>query len=189
MSEILEIKTLIETQGRAWEEYKRTNDELIKAKADGKVAEVKDDAIAEFKTRNGRPVYDGRGILPDVEVMDPELAKVVGGLYGKDLFFDFATKYRLANPEIAPAESICSAPTTITGSASVVDAPWMCEPTTTTVSRLVASSVDADCGTGSAGGVVSCAAAAWITANKARVRLLRNGAARRLKLCIVQSLL
>lgn len=36
MSEILEIKTLIETQGRAWEEYKRTNDELIKAKADGK---------------------------------------------------------------------------------------------------------------------------------------------------------
>lgn len=70
----------------------------------GKVAEVKDDAIAEFKTRNGRPVYDGRGILPDVEVMDPELAKVVGGLYGKDLFFDFATKYRLANPEIAPAE-------------------------------------------------------------------------------------
>lgn len=70
----------------------------------GKVAEVKDEAIAEFKTRNGRPVYDGRGILPDVEVMDPELAKVVGGLYGKDLFFDFATKYRLANPEIAPAE-------------------------------------------------------------------------------------
>ena len=36
MSEILEIKTLIEAQGRAWEEYKRTNDELIKAKADGK---------------------------------------------------------------------------------------------------------------------------------------------------------
>ncbi len=36
MSDILEIKTLIETQGRAWEEYKRTNDELIKAKADGK---------------------------------------------------------------------------------------------------------------------------------------------------------
>lgn len=70
----------------------------------GNVQEVKEEAIAEFKTRNGRPVYDGRGILPDVEVMDPELAKVVGGLYGKDLFFDFATKYRLAHPEIATAE-------------------------------------------------------------------------------------
>lgn len=70
----------------------------------GKVEEVKEEAIAEFKTRNGRPVYDGRGILPDVEVMDPELAKVVGGLYSKDLFFDFATNYRLKNPEIGPAE-------------------------------------------------------------------------------------
>ncbi|MBL7953102.1 MAG: S41 family peptidase [Flavobacteriales bacterium] len=70
----------------------------------GVVHEVKEEAIAEFKTRNGRPVYDGRGILPDVEVMDPELAKVVGGLYSKDLFFDFATKYRLSHPEIAPAE-------------------------------------------------------------------------------------
>ena len=70
----------------------------------GKVEEVKEEAIAEFKTRNGRPVYDGRGILPDVEVMDPELAKVVGGLYSKDLFFDFATNYRIKNAEIGPAE-------------------------------------------------------------------------------------
>ncbi|MGV3637241.1 MAG: S41 family peptidase [Flavobacteriales bacterium] len=70
----------------------------------GKVEEVKEEAIAEFKTRNGRPVYDGRGILPDVEVMDPELAKVVGGLYSKDLFFDFATAYRLKHGEIGPAE-------------------------------------------------------------------------------------
>jgi carboxyl-terminal processing protease len=70
----------------------------------GKVEEVKEAAIAEFKTRNGRPVFDGRGILPDVEVVDPELAKVVGGLYAKDLFFDFATKYRITHPEIGPAE-------------------------------------------------------------------------------------
>lgn len=36
MSDVLEIKKLIEDQGRAWEEFKRTNDEIIKAKADGK---------------------------------------------------------------------------------------------------------------------------------------------------------
>jgi carboxyl-terminal processing protease len=70
----------------------------------GKAIEVKEDAIAEFKTRNGRPVFDGRGILPDVAVEDPELAKVVGGLYSEDLFFDFATRYRLDHPEIDSAE-------------------------------------------------------------------------------------
>lgn len=70
----------------------------------GSVTEVREEAIAEFKTRNGRPVFDGRGILPDVDVMDPELAKVVGGLYSEDLFFDFATRYRLAHAEIPPAE-------------------------------------------------------------------------------------
>lgn len=36
MSEIIEIKTLIEKQGQAWEEHKKTNDEILKAKADGK---------------------------------------------------------------------------------------------------------------------------------------------------------
>jgi len=70
----------------------------------GRVVEVKEEAIAEFKTRNGRPVFDGRGVLPDVEVAEPELAKVVNGLYEKDLFFDFATQYRLTHEDIGPAE-------------------------------------------------------------------------------------
>jgi HK97 family phage major capsid protein len=34
---LLEIKGIIEKQGQAWEEHKKINDELIKAKADGKV--------------------------------------------------------------------------------------------------------------------------------------------------------
>lgn len=36
MSDVLEIKGLIEKQGQAWEEFKRTNNEIIAAKADGK---------------------------------------------------------------------------------------------------------------------------------------------------------
>jgi len=36
MSDILEIKSLIEAQGKAWEDHKKTNDALIAAKADGK---------------------------------------------------------------------------------------------------------------------------------------------------------
>jgi len=69
----------------------------------GKVTEVKEEAIAEFKTRNGRPVFDGRGILPDIVVEDAEPAKVVGGLFAGDVFFDFATRYRLSHPDIGPA--------------------------------------------------------------------------------------
>jgi carboxyl-terminal processing protease len=34
-------------------------------------------------------------------VVDPELAKVVGGLYQEDIFFDFATDYRTKNAELA----------------------------------------------------------------------------------------
>lgn len=36
MSDLSEIKSIIEAQGRAWDEFKATNDALIKAKADGK---------------------------------------------------------------------------------------------------------------------------------------------------------
>lgn len=70
----------------------------------GKVTEVQEDAIVEFKTRNGRPVFDGRGVMPDVQVTEPDLAKVVSGLFEKDLFFDFATEYRLKHADIGPAE-------------------------------------------------------------------------------------
>ena len=67
----------------------------------GKAVEVEEEKIAAFQTRNGRPVFDGRGILPDLAVEDPELAKVVGGLYQEDIFFDFATDYRAKNAELA----------------------------------------------------------------------------------------
>ncbi len=41
MSDLLEIKRIIEAQGKAWEDHKKANDELLKAKAEGKaVAEI-----------------------------------------------------------------------------------------------------------------------------------------------------
>ena len=36
MSDLSEVKNLIEAQGRAWEEYKKTNEAMLKAKAEGK---------------------------------------------------------------------------------------------------------------------------------------------------------
>ncbi len=43
-SALLEVKNLLDKQGQAWEEFKKTNDELIKAKADGK-------AVADLETK------------------------------------------------------------------------------------------------------------------------------------------
>lgn len=73
----------------------------------GKAMIKADSTILAFKTRGGRPVYDGRGIAPDVRVVEPELPKVVGGLYTADLFFDFANQYKWTHPTIAqPADFV-----------------------------------------------------------------------------------
>ena len=70
----------------------------------GKATVRTDTYLVAFTTRNGRTVYDGRGILPDVPVTEPELAKVVGGLYAEDILFDFATDYRRTHDSIGPPE-------------------------------------------------------------------------------------
>lgn len=50
MSEILEIKSLIEKQGQAWEAHKTTNDALIAAKADGKAVGDLEAKLAKLST-------------------------------------------------------------------------------------------------------------------------------------------
>ncbi|MFA5900344.1 MAG: phage major capsid protein [Hyphomicrobium sp.] len=50
MSEILEIKSLIEQQGKAWEDHKKTNDALIAAKADGKAVGDLEAKLAKITT-------------------------------------------------------------------------------------------------------------------------------------------
>jgi carboxyl-terminal processing protease len=60
---------------------------------DGSVGYVPDSLITEFKTKNGRKVYNGGGIQPDVKV-DPEvISNISYSLYSKNLLFDFATEY------------------------------------------------------------------------------------------------
>jgi carboxyl-terminal processing protease len=70
----------------------------------GKAVVKADSLIRNFKTRNGRPVIDGRGIAPDVMVTEPEMPKVVGGLFLADAFFDFANQYRWTHDSIAAPE-------------------------------------------------------------------------------------
>ena len=58
----------------------------------------------KFQTRNGRIVYGGGGIEPDVKVDRKELNNATKALFESDLIFRFTTDYYYAHPEIAPAK-------------------------------------------------------------------------------------
>jgi carboxyl-terminal processing protease len=59
----------------------------------------------EFKTKNGRSVYDGSGIYPDIFVKHDTYANVTQALIGKLLLFDYATKYRASHIKIGDART------------------------------------------------------------------------------------
>ena len=67
-------------------------------KDDGSVVKVADSLIHEFKTKDGRSVYDGSGIYPDIFVKPDHFANVTQALVGKLFIFDYATKYRETHP-------------------------------------------------------------------------------------------
>jgi len=67
---------------------------------DGSVVRVADSLIHEYKTKDGRSVYDGSGIYPDVFVNQEHFANITEALVGKLLIFDYATKYRNAHPAL-----------------------------------------------------------------------------------------
>jgi len=68
---------------------------------DGSVGIIPDSLIREFSTRNGRKVYDGGGIAPDIALEPEQISNIAISLYTKNLIFDYATLYTLnhaANP-------------------------------------------------------------------------------------------
>lgn len=72
---------------------------------DGSVGYVPDSLISEFSTRNGRKVYDGGGVRPDVEVEPEMLSNIAVSLYTKNFIFDFATKYAADHDSITAPEN------------------------------------------------------------------------------------
>lgn len=69
----------------------------------GSVEEVPDSLIQSFKTKNGRPVFDGRGVDPDVEVDPGTYSNITTALLLDHLIFNYATEYRHKNAEIVAA--------------------------------------------------------------------------------------
>ncbi len=72
--------------------------------ADGSVGKLPDSLKTAFKTKNGRVVYDGGGVDPDILIEAPRKAAITVSLASKSLIFDYALKYRSKNPTIKPAK-------------------------------------------------------------------------------------
>ncbi|MDR9419061.1 S41 family peptidase [Gracilimonas sp.] len=58
---------------------------------------VADSSKREFKTRNGRTVYEGRGIQPDIETGKEAPSILEVALMQQGMYFDFATKFESQN--------------------------------------------------------------------------------------------
>ena len=71
---------------------------------DGKSTKVPDSLISEFSTKNGRKVYDGGGIDPDVK-LEPELfSPITAALFTKFIIFDYANKFNREHDSIPQVE-------------------------------------------------------------------------------------
>lgn len=77
-----------------------------KRRSDGSVERVPDSLTHVFHTRQGRIVRDGGGIEPDILTEDSSKVDICYSLYVKNLFFDYATRYRLRHDTLpaAPAQ-------------------------------------------------------------------------------------
>ncbi len=68
---------------------------------DGSVGHIPDSLTSEFKTRNGRVVRDGGGIIPDTMTKDDRKLNIAYYIFAQNLYFEFVTQYVLKHPIIA----------------------------------------------------------------------------------------
>lgn len=67
-------------------------------KEDGTVEKFADSLKMEFKTKNGRKVFNGAGLDPDVEIQNDLLGPVAEALANSGLIFEYASEFCAANP-------------------------------------------------------------------------------------------
>jgi carboxyl-terminal processing protease len=67
---------------------------------DGKAIRTASTDYNAFKTRKGRTVYDGGGILPDVVMDETKLSNISDALVKNDGIFNFVTDYYYKNPNL-----------------------------------------------------------------------------------------
>jgi carboxyl-terminal processing protease len=67
---------------------------------DGKATRTTSTNYNAFKTRNGRTVFDGGGVLPDVELEQTKQSPIADLLIKNDGIFNFVTEYYYKNPTL-----------------------------------------------------------------------------------------
>lgn len=67
----------------------------------GNAVRISKDNYNEFKTKSGRPVFDGGGVLPDEQLEITKNSAITNAILDKDLVFDFATNYYYSNPNLS----------------------------------------------------------------------------------------
>ncbi len=72
---------------------------------DGSLMRFNDSLITAFKTKNGRTVWDGLGVIPDLEVPDRHYSVLTDTLLVKNLLFFYATSYAQKHAAIDKSES------------------------------------------------------------------------------------
>lgn len=68
----------------------------------GRVLAVPDSLITAFKTKNGRIVYDGAGITPDIKTKSENISALLINLNQQNLLFQFAYQYAINHEKIPP---------------------------------------------------------------------------------------
>ncbi len=72
---------------------------------EGRAKKVPDSLRTAYKTQNGRTVYDGDGIEPDIELELETMSNITITLFAKLHFFDFANEYKHKHKTLAkPSE-------------------------------------------------------------------------------------
>jgi carboxyl-terminal processing protease len=67
---------------------------------EGRVDKVPDSLITAFKTKNGRTVYDGAGVLPDYKTDAIKYSQVLAVLFSKNYIFSYVNQFVVKHPEI-----------------------------------------------------------------------------------------
>ncbi|RLD86633.1 MAG: peptidase S41 [Bacteroidetes bacterium] len=70
---------------------------------DGSVGHIPDTLISKFKTKNGRTVYDGGGILPDIQIQEKNINPLSKYLLFNFIIFDYANLYSYTHDTISKA--------------------------------------------------------------------------------------
>ncbi len=71
----------------------------------GKASTITESQYMTFKTKNGRPVKDAGGIMPDILVSSDTMSYFVENLLNENIIFNYATEYRQKHSEaISPEE-------------------------------------------------------------------------------------